>query len=157
MLKTGSQNLSGVKSLDSEAILKQKDKYLESIESIKSAGIDIDLIASVILTDFKTSTESSTKAFFKVAKKGNEKQKLQFIKEYVVPRWILIEDKEENFADIRNFLDNKKFLTYLMGIYVSIHSTNLKENINELVLFIVCEMFYMTMLEVKTHIPEGIE
>lgn len=156
MIKKGISNLDNIKGINVNTIFDKKEQYQEMIKSIKESGIDLDIIVDSILLDFRIKTEINTKAFAKIAKNNNEKQKLNFVKEFIVPRWVLIESKESNLGDIRTFLDNKKFLTYLMGIFITIHSKNLIDKINELTTYIVAEMFYMTMIEVrKAYVEEG--
>jgi hypothetical protein len=149
MIKKGSVNLDRVEGIHTDKIFEKKEQYMEMIKSIKESGIDLDKIIETILFDFRIKTEANTKAFAKIAKNNNEKQKLNFIKEFIAPRWVLVENSEDNVGDIRTFLDNKKFLTYLMGIFVTIHSKNLVDKIHELTSYVVAEMFYMTMIEVR--------
>jgi predicted transcriptional regulator len=67
----GKTNLSSVKGVNTEEILKKQEKFRDMIQQVKRSGINIDLIISNILMDFRMETENTTKEFYKVSKKQN--------------------------------------------------------------------------------------
>lgn len=148
----GVANLNSIKGYDPEKFKMAQDNFKKMINSIKDAGIDIDNLTNLVIGDFRINSEDTTKAFYKIAKKNNPKNTKKFIRENIVPIWIKEvenKDKQENIKDLRELIDHDIFLTYLSGIYISIHSKNLASEILNILNSVIAEMFFTALKKVK--------
>lgn len=126
------------------------NEFNKLIQLVIDAGIDIDKIASVILSEFKVKTEFSTKKFYKLSKNQDKKQILKFISVNIKPLWIgIVEPCELAVIDLRNHLDKDIFLEYLSGIYISIHSKRFENNIGLLIKSTLAEMFQRVAFKIS--------
>jgi len=127
------------------------------IENAKNAGIKVDEIASVILHEFRISTERFTKDFYKLAKKqkatGKDGQILKFTREKIFPFWKKhVLEVDPSIKDIMDLLDKKVLSYYISGIFIIIHSKEIP-NISKKVKATVSEM---AAAAVKEAIDQGI-
>jgi len=145
------RDLGSLKGFDIKNIGEQKEKLDSMILAVKESGVDIDLIVKSIIGDYRIRTENSTKAFYRISKKGNsEKSQTKFVKDKLLPIWKnCVESKEENVADFRNLIDNREFAAYMVGIYIGIHSRNLSENIIGFLTGIIAEMAIKASIEIN--------
>lgn len=147
----GSANLNSIKGFDTDKFTSAQENFKNMIELVKKAGIDIEQLTNLIITDFRINTENTTKAFYKIAKKNNIKNTKKFIKENIIPFWIKEVEKkdiEDNIKDLRELLDLDIFITYLSGIYISIHSKNLAPEILNILNSIIAEMFLAALKKI---------
>ena len=124
------------------------EKYNNLINVVEKAGVNIEEISLLILTDFKIKSEIASRKFDKVARK-EKKRILNFVEKNIVPFWInYVESKNEEIRDVRNILDKEVFLSYLSGIYISIHSKKI-ENIDFFIKSTLAEMFHKTAIKIQ--------
>ncbi len=144
----GVASLNSIQGFDPDKFEKAQENFKKMISSIREAGIDLDSLTELIISHFRINSENTTKAFYKVAKKNNPKNTKKFIKENIVPIWIReVENRDiqENIKDLRELIDSDTFLTYLSGIYISIHSKNLASEILNILNSVIAEMFFAAL------------
>jgi len=130
------------------------DKKVEEIEINESmnklinliieAGVDLEKLSKIVLTDFREKTLKSTKDFYKIAKKNNRGKNISFLRKNIVPLWKgVVESNFEQAIDLRKFLSEEDFINYIGGLYISIHSKKIVDNgnIGFLVKATLAEMF----------------
>jgi len=130
------------------------DKKVEEIEVnenmnklinlIIEAGVDLEKLSKIVLTDFREKTLKSTKDFYKIAKKNNRGKNISFLRKNVIPLWKgVVENNFEQAIDLRKFLSEEDFINYVGGLYISIHSKKIVDNgnIGFLVKATLAEMF----------------
>lgn len=124
-------------------------------EVLDHSEISVDDIVKNILKDFKAKTEFSAKEFYKLSKsKNNEKKILNFASKTIIPLWIKYVEKDSIYLfDLRDILNEDVYKTYLIGIYISIHSKNLEQRLSEFIELIVIEMFFMGIKAIKDKYP----
>jgi len=151
----GRNDLSNISKKEISIINSKIEIYKRAVQQIREVGFDLDKTIDNIIGSFRINTENTTKQFFKISKKDNSrKAKIRFMKKYIIPAWInLVENKlgeEDNLLiDIRETLDNEKFIAYIMGIYIGIHSKSLANEIKDYVSFVIAEMSINTALKDK--------
>ena len=125
----------------------KKFEYLISV--VEQAGVDLEKISLEILTNFKIKSEVAAKKFDKVARK-DQKSILKYVNSNILPFWITyVESSTEEAKDLRSGLSKEEFLSYLSGIYISIHSSKI-ENIDFLLKSTLAEMFQRVAYNIKT-------
>ncbi len=147
----GIANLNSIKGIDLEKMKLAQENFKKMINSVKDAGIDLDFLTKLIINDFRINSEDTTKAFYKIAKKNNSKNSKKFIKDNILNIWIKdVEEKDisENIKDLRSLIDNETFITYLAGIYISIHSKSLSSEILNILNSVISEMFFLALKKV---------
>ena len=116
---------------DKSIKINQGESLSQLINLVIKSGINIDLISRSILSDFKRKTLKSTKDFYKISKKNNKKKTISFVRKEIRPLWIgIVEASDPSVIDLRINLEEEKFLHYIAGLYISIHSKNIEENGN---------------------------
>ena len=128
----GVANLNSIKGIDLDKMKAAQENLKAMINKVKDAGIDLDFLTKLIINDFRINSEDTTKAFYKIAKKNNPKNSKKFIKDNVLKIWIKdVEEKDitDNIKDLRLLIEEDQFITYLSGIYISIHSKGLSSEI----------------------------
>ena len=114
------------------------------INLIIEAGVDLEKLSKIVLTDFREKTLKSTKDFYKIAKKNNRGKNISFLRKNVIPLWKgVVENNFEQAIDLRKFLSEEDFINYVGGLYISIHSKKIVDNgnIGFLVKATLAEMF----------------
>lgn len=147
----GIANLNSIKGINIEKMNLAQENFKKMINSVKDAGIDLDLFTKLIVNDFRINSEDTTKAFYKIAKKNNSKNTKKFIKENILNIWIKdVEEKDltNNIKDLRVLIDQDIFITYLSGIYIAIHSKNLASEILNILNSVIAEMFFNALKKV---------
>lgn len=147
----GIANLNSIKGINIEKMNLAQENFKKMINSVKDAGIDLDLFTKLIVNDFRINSEDTTKAFYKIAKKNNSKNTKKFIKENILNIWIKdVEEKDltNNIKDLRALIDQDIFITYLSGIYIAIHSKNLASEILNILNSVIAEMFFNALKKV---------
>jgi len=104
-------------------------KLQSNIDLINAAGIDLEAISLAILNQFSIKSFRHNKSFGKLIKKlekgiVTQKKVNAFVAKNISPTWIsYVEPVAGEAIDLRKFLPEEDFLTYLSGIYISTHST----------------------------------
>jgi len=141
------------------------EKKLDAlIQNARTAGIDVDTIASKIMSEFRLDTEKHTKKFYKIARKkkdGDDKPILKFTQSIILPYWNRhIKDSDPSIKDIMDLLDKKVFQYYLAGIFITIHSKEIpniskkvKATIGEMAATAVQEAMKKGLIKPGTDIP----
>jgi len=126
----------------------KKEEFSKLIDLVSAAGINLEKITFLILSDFKIKTEVKAKGFDKVARK-KQSQILKYVDKEISPFWINIIELESNEAkDLRRILPKEEFLNYLAGIYISIHSKKITD-IDFLIKSTLAEMFHNVAMILK--------
>jgi len=126
----------------------KKEEFSKLIDLVSAAGINLEKITFLILSEFKIKTEVKAKGFDKVARK-KQSQILKYVDKEISPFWINIIELESNEAkDLRRILPKEEFLNYLAGIYISIHSKKITD-IDFLIKSTLAEMFHNVAMILK--------
>lgn len=147
----GVANLNSIKGIDLDKMKAAQENLKAMINKVKDAGIDLDFLTKLIINDFRINSEDTTKAFYKIAKKNNPKNSKKFIKDNVLKIWIKdVEEKDttDNIKDLRLLIEEDQFITYLSGIYISIHSKGLSSEILNILNSVIAEMFFAALKKV---------
>lgn len=147
----GVANLNSIKGIDLDKMKAAQENLKAIINKVKDAGIDLDFLTKLIINDFRINSEDTTKAFYKIAKKNNPKNSKKFIKDNVLKIWIKdVEEKDttDNIKDLRLLIEEDQFITYLSGIYISIHSKGLSSEILNILNSVIAEMFFAALKKV---------
>jgi len=126
-----------------DIINKTKEEYETLINQVIEVGIDLDSATEVIIKDFRIKSEHSTKQFYKLSKnkKSTKKDYFKFYKKNIYPLWKnIIEDKFEFIKDYKNILSEDIYYSYLIGMYIVIHSKAFQEKMEDFVKFSLAEM-----------------
>ncbi len=147
----GVANLNSIKGIDLDKMKAAQENLKAMINKVKDAGIDLDFLTKLIINNFRINSEDTTKAFYKIAKKNNPKNSKKFIKDNVLKIWIKdVEEKDttDNIKDLRLLIEEDQFITYLSGIYISIHSKGLSSEILNILNSVIAEMFFAALKKV---------
>ena len=136
-------------------IINNNQHLIEMIEVVEKE-INLNQIVNIIMTEFRIKTEEYTKKFFKISKKDfgnkqiNQQKRIEFIKEFVYPKWSsIVEDKNEDMASLPLILNESVYLSYIFGIFILIHSKEVSENINTLLKGILAEIILKSVISIK--------
>lgn len=147
----GVANLNSIKGIDLDKMKAAQENLKAMINKVKDAGIDLEFLTKLIINNFRINSEDTTKAFYKIAKKNNPKNSKKFIKDNVLKIWIKdVEEKDttDNIKDLRLLIEEDQFITYLSGIYISIHSKGLSSEILNILNSVIAEMFFAALKKV---------
>ena len=145
---------------DEQRILEKRKLYDEKRKKMIENGINIPEYRNLILNQFKKNTLKYTKQFYKIAKKNDPIKVLKFVKKNILPEFeknVYIDDYIKEVCEYLNNDQKESFnilLTYVTGIFITIHSKAFEKKENDLVDTIITEMFIRVFSKINKEILE---
>jgi hypothetical protein len=142
-------------SINKENNINEKIKEYNELVKIVSSEVDnFDYAVEKITNEFRIKSENSTKGFYKIAKnkKSVKKDYFKYYDKNIYSLWKgMIEVNVKFILDCKNLLDKDIYYSYLIGMYIVIHSKKFRGKMNDFIKTTLAEMAYKATLKVNSN------